>query len=114
MTMNKQIHYIIHCESCHRDIYGQCDSSDAPHENSFPCPYCGKTQVEIIDMNPALTLEQAKAALDAGLDVRWQNGAYICTKDQLGQYLCTYRWNDSTVSLDSWAGRGFFLVESKQ
>lgn len=46
-----------------------------------------------------MTLDQIKAAVDAGLPVRWCNSGYVVHKDSLGQYLITYTPNGHTIGL---------------
>ena len=37
-----------------------------------------------------MTLDEIKAAVDAGQTVHWANTGYVVHKDRLGQYLITY------------------------
>ena len=46
-----------------------------------------------------MTLEDIKAAVDAGQTVHWANTGYIVHKDRLGQYLITYVPNGSCIGL---------------
>ena len=46
-----------------------------------------------------MTLEDIKAAVDAGQTVHWANTGYIIRKDRLGQYLITYGPNGSCIGL---------------
>ena len=44
-----------------------------------------------------MTLEDIKAAVDAGQTVHWANTGYVVHKDRLGQYLITYLPNGSCI-----------------
>jgi hypothetical protein len=46
-----------------------------------------------------MTLEDIKAAVDAGQTVHWANTGYVVHKDRLGQYLITYMPNGSCIGL---------------
>ena len=46
-----------------------------------------------------MTLEDIKAAVDAGQTVHWANTGYVVHKDRLGQYLITYLPNGSCIGL---------------
>lgn len=46
-----------------------------------------------------MTLEDIKAAVDAGQTVHWSNTGYVVHKDRLGQYLITYLPNGSCIGL---------------
>ena len=46
-----------------------------------------------------MTLDDIKAAVDAGQTVHWANTGYIVHKDRLGQYLITYLPNGSCIGL---------------
>ena len=46
-----------------------------------------------------MTLNEIKAAIDAGRQVRWGNDGYEVIKDNLGQYLIVYRPNGYTIGL---------------
>ncbi|GGO62135.1 hypothetical protein SAMN05444398_12025 [Roseovarius pacificus] len=46
-----------------------------------------------------MTLDEIKAAVDAGQTVHWANTGYVVHKDRLGQYLITYVLNDSCIGL---------------
>lgn len=46
-----------------------------------------------------MTLDDIKAAVDAGKRVHWANEGYVVHKDSLGQYLITFEPNGSTVGL---------------
>lgn len=48
-----------------------------------------------------MTLEEIKAAVDAGNRVHWGNSGYVVTRDDLGQYLITYTRNGSAIGLTS-------------
>ena len=52
-----------------------------------------------------MTLEDIKAAVDAGQTVHWANTGYIVHKDGLGQYLITYVPNGSTIGLTDRSGQ---------
>ncbi|MEL7177411.1 MAG: hypothetical protein AAGK28_12905 [Pseudomonadota bacterium] len=51
-----------------------------------------------------MTLEDIKAAVDAGQTVHWANTGYVVHKDRLGQYLITYVPNDSCIGLTDRSG----------
>ena len=46
-----------------------------------------------------MTLDEIKAAVDAGQTVHWANTGYVVHKYRLGQYLITYVPNGSTIGL---------------
>ncbi len=46
-----------------------------------------------------MTLDEIKAAVDAGQIVHWANTGYVVQKDRLGQYLITYLPNGSCIGL---------------
>jgi len=46
-----------------------------------------------------MTLDDIKAAIDAGQTVHWANTGYVVHKDRLGQYLITYVPNGSCIGL---------------
>ena len=48
-----------------------------------------------------MTVEDIKAAVDAGNRVHWVNRGYVVTRDDLGQYLITYTRNGSAIGLTS-------------
>ncbi len=48
-----------------------------------------------------MTLEDIKAAVDAGNRVHWVNSGYVVTSDDLGQYLITFTRNGSAIGLTS-------------
>ena len=48
-----------------------------------------------------MTLEDIKAALDAGNRVHWVNSGYVVTRDDLGQYLITFTLSGSAIGLTS-------------
>lgn len=52
-----------------------------------------------------MTLEEIKAAVDAGNRVHWSNVGYVVTRDRLGQYLITFARNGSTIGLTNQDGR---------
>jgi hypothetical protein len=66
-----------------------------------------------------MTLEDIKAAVDAGNRVHWVNSGYVVTRDDLGQYLITFTRNGSAIGLTSLDGtrmngkpNEFFLGEN--
>ena len=68
-----------------------------------------------------MTLEDIKAALDAGNRVHWVNSGYVVTRDDLGQYLITFTLSGSAIGLTSQDGTllkrqpgEFFLSESAE
>ena len=67
-----------------------------------------------------MTLEDIKAAVDAGQTVHWANTGYIVHRDRLGQYLITYVPNGSCIGLTDREGQRlngkeaeFFIAQSK-
>lgn len=52
-----------------------------------------------------MTLEDIKAAVDAGQTVHWSNTGYVVHKDRLGQYLITYLANRSCIGLTDRSGQ---------
>jgi hypothetical protein len=67
-----------------------------------------------------MTLEDIKAAVDAGQTVHWANTGYVVHKDRLGQYLITYVLNDSCIGLTDRSGHRlngkeaeFFIARSE-
>lgn len=46
-----------------------------------------------------MTLDEIKAAVDAGQTVHWANTGNVVHKDRLGQYLITYQPNGSCIGL---------------
>ncbi|NDV50054.1 hypothetical protein [Salipiger sp. PrR003] len=67
-----------------------------------------------------MTLDEIKAAVDAGQTVHWANTGYVVHKDRLGQYLITYVPNDSCIGLTDRSGHRlngkeaeFFIAQSK-
>lgn len=67
-----------------------------------------------------MTLEDIKAAVDAGQTVHWANTGYVVQKDRLGQYLITYLPNGSCIGLTDWCGHRlngkeaeFFIARSE-
>ena len=67
-----------------------------------------------------MTLEDIKAAVDAGQTVHWANTGYVVHKDRLGQYLITYVPNGSCIGLTDRSGHRlngketeFFVAQSK-
>ncbi len=48
-----------------------------------------------------MTLEEIKAAVDAGNRVHWINSGYVVTRDDVGQYLITFTQNGSAIGLTS-------------
>ncbi|PTX56846.1 hypothetical protein C8N43_1511 [Litoreibacter ponti] len=68
-----------------------------------------------------MTLEEIKAAVDAGNRVHWVNCGYVLTRDGLGQYLITFTHNGSAIGLTSQDGTRlngkpdeFFIEESAE
>ena len=53
-----------------------------------------------------MTLDDIKAAVDAGQTVHWANTGYVVYKDRLGQYLITYVPNGSCIGLTDRGGHG--------
>ncbi len=51
-----------------------------------------------------MTLDEIKAAVDAGKSVHWFNEGYIVHKDDLGQYFITFAQNASSIGLTNQAG----------
>ena len=51
-----------------------------------------------------MTLDEIKAAVDAGQTVHWVNTGYVVHKDRLGQYLITYVPNGSCIGLTDRGG----------
>lgn len=49
-----------------------------------------------------MTIEEIKAAVDAGKHVRWSNDGYHVTKGRDGQYLITFQPNQNTIGLPAW------------
>ncbi|MCK8485273.1 hypothetical protein MUY21_14610 [Aliiroseovarius sp. S2029] len=67
-----------------------------------------------------MTLDEIKAAVDAGQTVHWANTGYVVQKDRLGQYLITYVLNGSCIGLTDREGQRlngkeaeFFIAQSK-
>ncbi len=52
-----------------------------------------------------MTLDEIKAAVDAGQTVHWANTVYVVHKDRLSQYLITYVPNGSCISLTDRSGQ---------
>ena len=52
-----------------------------------------------------MTLEEIKAAIDAGRTVHRANTGYRVHKDSLGQYLITFEPNGSTIGLTDRSGQ---------
>ncbi len=68
-----------------------------------------------------MTVEEIKAAVDAGDRVHWINSGYVVTRDELGQYLITFTRSGSAIGLTSRDGtllKGepdeFFIEESAE
>ena len=68
-----------------------------------------------------MTLEEIRAAIDAGQTVHWANTGYRVHKDSLGQYLITFEPNGSTIGLTDRSGQrlngdeaDFFIAESEE
>ena len=67
-----------------------------------------------------MTLDEIKAAVDAGQTVHWVNTGYVVHKDRLSQYLITYVPNGSCIGLTDREGHRlngkeaeFFIAQSK-
>ncbi|EAQ24772.1 hypothetical protein [Roseovarius sp. 217] len=67
-----------------------------------------------------MTLDEIKAAVDAGQTVHWANTSYVVHKDRLDQYLITYVPNGSCIGLTDREGQRlngkeaeFFIARSK-
>jgi hypothetical protein len=67
-----------------------------------------------------MTLDDIKAAVDAGQTVHWTNTGYVVHKDRLGQYLITYVPNGSCIGLTDRGGQRlngkegeFFVAQSE-
>ena len=67
-----------------------------------------------------MTLDEIKAAVDAGQTVHWANTGYVVHKDRLGQYLITYVPNGSCIGLTDRGGHRlngkeaeFFIARSE-
>jgi hypothetical protein len=67
-----------------------------------------------------MTLDEIKAAVDAGQTVHWANTGYIVHKDRLGQYLISFLPNGSCIGLTDRVGHRlngkaaeFFIAQSK-
>ena len=52
-----------------------------------------------------MTIDEIKAAVDAGKPVHWANEGYRVHRDGLGQYLVTFALNGSTIGLTDRSGR---------
>jgi hypothetical protein len=71
----------------------------------WPCApiwQCSKTNIN--QGKRHMTLDDIKAAVDAGQTVHWANTSYIVHKDRLGQYLITYVPNGSCIGLTDRSG----------
>lgn len=62
---------------------------------------CGRR----IGIGKIMTLEDIKAAVDAGQTVHWANTGYVVHNDRLGQYLITYVPNGSCIGLTDRSGQ---------
>ena len=67
-----------------------------------------------------MTLDEIKAAVDAGQTVHWANTGYVVHKDRLGQYLISFLPNGSCIGLTDREGHRlngkaaeFFIAQSK-
>ena len=67
-----------------------------------------------------MTLEDIKAAVDAGQTVHWVNTGYVVHKDRLGQYLIIYVPNGNCIGLTDRGGQRlngdeaeFFIARSE-
>lgn len=68
-----------------------------------------------------MTLEEIRAAVNAGNRVHWANKGYVVTRDGLGQYLITFTRIGSAIGLTSLDGTRlngkpdeFFIEESAE
>lgn len=52
-----------------------------------------------------MTIDEIKAAVDAGKPVHWANEGYRVHRDGLGQYLVTFVRNGSAIGLTDRSGR---------
>ncbi len=53
-----------------------------------------------------MTIDEIKAAVDAGLSVRWADEGYVVQKDDFGQYLITFQRNGDSIGLTDRSGTG--------
>jgi len=67
-----------------------------------------------------MTLDEIKAAVDAGQTVHWANTGYVVHKDRLGQYLISFLPNGSCIGLTDRGGQRlngtgaeFFIAQSQ-
>jgi len=67
-----------------------------------------------------MTLDEIKAAVDAGQTVHWANTGYRVHRDDLGQYLITFLPNNSSIGLTDLCGQRlngdeaeFFIAKSE-
>ena len=67
-----------------------------------------------------MTLDEIKAAVDAGQTVHWANTGYVVQKDRFGRYLITYLPNRSCIGLTDREGQRlngkeaeFLIAQSK-
>ena len=67
-----------------------------------------------------MTLDDIKAAVDAGQTVHWANTGYVVQKDRLGQYLISFLPNGSCIGLTDRGGQRlngreaeFFIARSE-
>ena len=56
-----------------------------------------------------MTKEELIKAMANSKEVRWKNDAYLCYKDENGQYLLTYMFNDYTIGIFHRDGIGMNL-----
>ncbi len=68
-----------------------------------------------------MTLDDIKAAVDAGQTVHWANTGYVVHKDRLGQHLISFLPNGSCIGLTDREGQRlngkeaeFFIAQSKE
>lgn len=68
-----------------------------------------------------MTLEEIKAAVNAGNRVHWSNDGYVVTRDRLGQYLIIFAPNGSAIGLTNRDGcrlngkpEEFFIADSAE
>ena len=60
-----------------------------------------------------MTLQEIKAAVDAGTPVFWKNRAYTVTKDNRGQYFIKCSLNGHFIGLDYADGSGMNGAEDE-
>lgn len=60
-----------------------------------------------------MTLDEIKAAVDAGRRVCWEHDGYPIVRDNLGQYLIVYRPNGNAVGLTAAYVGGCYVKEGR-